>query len=623
MFRGEDQRTARDHPAPLRLELPLIAVVGAAAGGLIALVAVPGVRATTGASAAAAMLEGITRGVLVAVPVGIALYACRRPAHARFGRLLLVFSGLWFVASLGSSSSSLLFGVGIVGYWTAEAYLVYVVLAFPSGRLTSWVDRTLTRATAVVLATLFWPTALLVDRYPVPLPNTSCDTGCPRNPFMVVGHEPALIHGFVVPLRQFLAALIFILVAFRLAARVRAANTLMRRTLTAVLAVAIARLVLIAAGTLIRRGALHSTAEHVAMWLVALAVPAFALAFLVGLVRWQVFVTAAIRRINAQLRGMPSPQQVRDVLAEAFEDPELQIGYWLRSRRRWVTSDDLTLRAPAADSGRSLTVIRDGRRRVAAILHDATLRDEGAFIDTATSLASMALESERLKARTAGTLRELEASRARLMVAADGERRRIERDLHDGAQQRLVALRIDLELAAESAEHDNPAEATVLRGFGDEIEQALEEFRSLTHGIYPAILTDRGLADALRTAALRSPIPTTVDAIGLADYPGEVATVVYFCCLEALQNVAKHARGATMAQIVVREANSALLFSVSDDGAGFPDGTGREGAGIINMRDRLSTVGGELTVHSRLGQGTRVAGRIPSASRLTSAHARP
>jgi len=150
-----------------------------------------------------------------------------------------------------------------------------------------------------------------------------------------------------------------------------------------------------------------------------------------------------------------------------------------------------------------------------------------------------------------------------------------------------------------------------LRELVVEVERALEEIRSLTHGIYPAALLEQGLVPAVRSAALRSPVPASVEVEGLGDYPGDIATAVYFCCVEALQNVAKHAPQARSVRVVLRESGSILLFSVSDDGPGVASGNARVGAGMLNMRDRLSTIGGELTVKSRPGQGTKVSGRIP------------
>ena len=589
----------------------LIAAASSAAGVLVALVTFHGVRATTVASSSVALNEALARGAMAAIPLGVALYACRQRAHARFGALLLGVSGVWLLAMLSSSSSPLVHSVGRVSGWTAVLALACVTLTYPTGRLATRADRALAIACASIVAVLYLPTALLVRGYQTPSPFDTCSSRCPHNVFMITSHEPSWIGGFVSPLRDLLVAVVVLLVAVRLGQKIRGSNTLVRRTLVWVLAASIAWLTLMAFGLVARRVAPHSVTARAGMWLFALAVPVVAVAFLVGIARWRVFVNGATQRASAKLRRLPRPEHVRDVLAEAFEDPDLKLGHWLGNGWSWVTAGGATLEMPATDPGRWLTEIRDEDRHVAAIEHDATLRDEPAFIEPAGSFARIAFEGERLVERTAGMLREVTDSRARLIAAADGERRRIARDLHDGAQQRLVALRIELELAAAEAEHDSAEQAATLREFGVEIAATLEDFRSMTSGIYPAILSDYGLAEAIHAAALRAPIHTTVDTARLSEYPAEIATAVYFCCVEALQNVAKHATGATEAHIVLAETESTLHFSISDNGPGFNTDRTRLGAGLINMRDRLSVVGGKLTVKSTPGHGTLISGRIP------------
>jgi signal transduction histidine kinase len=190
------------------------------------------------------------------------------------------------------------------------------------------------------------------------------------------------------------------------------------------------------------------------------------------------------------------------------------------------------------------------------------------------------------------------------------ERRRIEQDIHDGAQQRLVALRINLELAAEQTEGDDPARAKVLRALGTDVGTAIDEVRSLARGIYPGVLADRGLVAALRSAARRASLPTTVLAAGVRRYSRQVETAAYFCCLEALQNADKHAHGAT-AVVVDLSDDGVLRMEVRDDGAGFDAGAAPAGAGFVNMRDRLAAVDGELATLSRPGHGTRLIVTIP------------
>jgi signal transduction histidine kinase len=207
---------------------------------------------------------------------------------------------------------------------------------------------------------------------------------------------------------------------------------------------------------------------------------------------------------------------------------------------------------------------------------------------------------------------ELRASRARIVEAGDAQRRRIERDLHDGAQQHLVALAVSVNLVRQIAENDPDTAKTMLEQIGLDLQEAVQELRNLAHGIYPPLLMDRGLAEALSAAAGRAALPTGVEADGVGRYNQAAEAAVYFCCLEALQNAAKHAGPGSQAMITVREDEGALLFEVSDDGAGFDLGTGaHHGHGFVNMRDRVGAIGGSINVESSPGHGTKIIGRIP------------
>jgi signal transduction histidine kinase len=206
---------------------------------------------------------------------------------------------------------------------------------------------------------------------------------------------------------------------------------------------------------------------------------------------------------------------------------------------------------------------------------------------------------------------ELRASRARVVAAADAERRRIERDLHDGAQQHLVALAVNLRLARELAASDPVGARGVLDQLTEDVHEALEEIRDLAHGIYPQLLIDRGLSEALRAAVSRAPTRARLDTGTIGRYRPEVEATVYFCCLEALQNVGKHAGRNARATVRVWEELEGLRFEVADDGAGFDPQTGPQGSGLTNMGDRLGALGGRLSVLSAPGDGARVAGAVP------------
>jgi signal transduction histidine kinase len=207
---------------------------------------------------------------------------------------------------------------------------------------------------------------------------------------------------------------------------------------------------------------------------------------------------------------------------------------------------------------------------------------------------------------------ELQASRGRIVAATDQARRRIERDLHDGAQQHIVALAVRVKLAEQLLERDPPRARAALEEIGEAIDATLQELRDLAHGIYPPLLVDKGLPAALTSAARRAVHPVTVRAEGLGRYPSEVEATVYFCVLEALQNAGKYAGEPATVRVDVREEDRSLIFEVTDDGAGF-DVRGREprGAGFTNMLDRLGALSGTLRVESAPGKGTQVRGTVP------------
>ena len=270
--------------------------------------------------------------------------------------------------------------------------------------------------------------------------------------------------------------------------------------------------------------------------------------------------------------------------------------------------------APISHDGLLLGLVVARRSRNAGRLAadaDATLEEVAREVGVALNKARLdaalqeSLHQLRLKAD------ELQASRTRLVAAADDERRRIERNLHDGAQQHLVALAVRVRLLGEVSRKDPDRAKALMHQLQDDVTTALEELRILAHGIYPPLLSSGGLAQALAAACRQAPLPADVDAVGIGRHPPEVEAAVYFCCVEALQNAGKHAGSGASAHIRLWQDARALHFEVSDDGSGFEPNGRRTGAGLMNMRDRIGAVGGEITVDSGPGRGTKVSGVIP------------
>ena len=277
--------------------------------------------------------------------------------------------------------------------------------------------------------------------------------------------------------------------------------------------------------------------------------------------------------------------------------------------------DDVMRVAPITNSGELLGLIVVRRPEGALQFAEA---DEQALTELARQVG-LALHNVKLDSALQESLDEvrrqtdeLRASRTRIVEAGDAQRRAIERDLHDGAQQHLVALAVSVNLVRQISDTDPEAAKGMLEQIGKDLQEAVQELRNLAHGIYPPLLMDRGLPEALSAAAGRAALPTGVEAEGIGRYAQPIEAAVYFCVLEALQNAAKHAGEGSEANVSVREEEGALLFDVVDDGAGFDMATGaHHGHGFVNMSDRVGAIGGTITVESSPGHGTHISGRIP------------
>lgn len=282
--------------------------------------------------------------------------------------------------------------------------------------------------------------------------------------------------------------------------------------------------------------------------------------------------------------------------------------------------DQATLRVAAvSNSGQLFGLVVAERARKSESLAaevDVTLEEVARELGVALKKAHLDSSLQDSLSQLRQQAAELQASRGRLVAAADAERRRIESNLHDGAQQHLVALSVKVRLIEQFAERDPERARSLMKQLQDEVASAIEELRSLAHGIYPPLLSSAGLGVAMSAACRRAPLPASLAADGVARYAPEIEAAVYFCCLEALQNAAKHAGAGASARVRIWEDAGGLLFEVSDDGPGFETGGDAEGAGLTNMRDRLGAVGGTLRVQSD-GDGTRIHGVVPVSGATT------
>jgi signal transduction histidine kinase len=305
------------------------------------------------------------------------------------------------------------------------------------------------------------------------------------------------------------------------------------------------------------------------------------------------------------------PQEIRDALARTLRDPSLEVAFWLPESRTYADADGRPVQLPR-DRVRAVTRLEHDGEPLAAIVHDPSLLEEPRLVKAAGAAARLALENAQLQADMRAQLAQVQDSRVRIVTAADEERRRIERDLHDGAQQRLAALALQLRTAQRrlDSQGSDPAVEALLESAVAELQAANEELRELVRGVYPAILTEEGLAAALESLALRNPFPVELDVLD-GRFPPQVEATAYFVACEGLANVAKHAR-ASSASISIARRDGMLAVEIADDGVGGARPLDR--SGLSGLADRVEALGGRLRVQSPSGAGTRVVAEIPCAS---------
>jgi signal transduction histidine kinase len=494
---------------------------------------------------------------------------------------------------------TIFFLLGEVGY----ALVGHVALAYPSGRVVGRAERALMKAGYVTV--LVFPLAVLLF-YGSSGQLLQFDPVPRENLLLVRGSADAvelLQKTYTVVFYGVLATLLIALIMRRLVRATPRARRMLAPLLLAAIAVAL-RAVFESVFTFVDQ---PFAAEYLFWWQVS-AFIALPLALLAGLLRSRL-ARANVGELVLRLERTP-PQGLRDEIARALDDPSLELAFWLPDRREFVDGTGRPVELPPDRPHRAVTRLEHDGEPLAALVHDPSVLDEPRLVDEVGAAARLALENARLHAEVRSQLAEVKESRERLATAADVERRRIERDLHDGAQNQLVALALELRHAqARLGKNADPEIDRLLAYAADEVRLAVEGLRELAHGIRPPILTQAGLGAALDALATRAPIPVRVQATP-ERLPPEIEATAYFVASEGLANVVKHA-GASKATITAQRDGGMLVVEVIDDGVGGAKADG--GTGLRGLADRVEAHGGRLFVDSPSGGGTRLVGEISCA----------
>jgi signal transduction histidine kinase len=546
---------------------------------------------------------GIGLGLLISWSfVGTGLYAWWRRPASRFGALMTAVGFTYMLSALTASDDSAVFTIGVV---LASLYFVvfaHMLLAYPDGRLErAWHGRLLAGGYALVLfgslPQLLWG---FTDRMEESCPD------CPTSALLIERDDTLrdVFNGLVSVIGVALVAVILAI----LLRRWRVATPPQRRAMAPIMWSGVAILTLLAAA-LGSDAAGISRLTDVLGWASLLVFASVPWVFLIGLVRSRVARAGAVSELLLRLGEAPGTGTLRSRLSDALGDRTLQLVFWLDDKRRWVDAEGHVVELPADDDpARAWTAVELEDRRVGAIVHDRTLCEEPELLGSVAAAAGLAMENERLQAQLRARVEELRASRARIVEAGTHERRRLERNLHDGAQQRLVALSLTLRLAQGKVHKDPEKAHELIDAAQQELTLALGELRELARGIHPAVLSDRGLGAALEALVGRAPI-----TVELAELPGDrlpepIEAAAYFMVAEALTNVVKYAH-ASQATVRIERRNGHAVVEVADDGIGGADPD--RGSGLRGLVDRVSALDGSMSLDSPAGAGTRLRAEIP------------
>jgi len=575
-------------PVPGRLLSLVIATFGVAAAATSFTLAVVGEG--VGVELGQPLVIAVLTGLVTLSYVLCGLVAWRLRPESRFGPLMIGAGFVHFLTTLGWATSPIPFTLGQALDLLPPVIFLHVFLAFPDGRLKGRVER--------VLVSSAYVTAIGLEVARLYLGGFGPDN-------LLEGQtDPAL--GEIVQKTQLTIVSVCCLVGVGLLAARSRRGVRPRRRSVALLVDAFA-LALVMLAFLFLSLAYGGPWTAQIRWATFVAIAFAPVVFLIGFLHARL-ARSALAGLIVELRSELGPADLRDALARALRDPLLELAYWLPEYETYADVDGQPVDVADFGDGRAMTVIEWEGKRVAALLHDPSLNDEQELLGAVTAAAGIAVENARLQAELRARLEELRGSRTRVIEAGQKERQRLERNLHDGAQQRLIALSLSLSLL-EKKVPEQPELQQELDAARREIAQSLNELRDVARGLHPAVLSGHGLAVAVESLAARAPLPVRLHLeVGRLPEPVEVSA--YYVVSESLANVAKHAR-ASVADVSLARTSSGLFVEVVDDGVGGADT--ENGSGLRGLADRVEALGGRLRVWTPLGGGTRVQAEIPCA----------
>jgi signal transduction histidine kinase len=518
--------------------------------------------------------------------------------HERWTGSLMIAAGFAiFASTLVNADGSLPFTIALAAGGIPAAIVAHLVLAFPDGHLHSMWER--------LVVGMAYFNAVVVQPVMLMFMGIEQVNGCPCPHNLLFVRDDQAMHMALMDLERYTGLAVAAGVVLLLVQRWRVASRPLRRALLPILVSGGVATALRGASWL--ASALPYSGAPIKLQVAErLAFGVVPIAYLAGLFQLRMGRLGASDLIVELSRGV-EPGRLRDAIARALRDPSLEVGYWIRDPDEYVDVEGHAV-SVVPTAGRAVTILERHGRKVAALVHDPALSEDPALLDAVSSAAGLALENERLLVELRAQLEEVRDSRARMAEASVAERRRLERNLHDGAQQRLVTLSLHLRMAQETLRDDPGAAEALLENVGDDLKQALQELRELARGLHPAVLTDRGLAPALQSLANRAPFSVEIDGVPAQRLPDAVEAAVYYVVAESLTNAAKHS-GASEGRIEMSTTPQTVVVEIHDNGSGGANLA--NGTGIRGLVDRVEALGGKLRLHSQPDTGTIIRAELP------------